>query len=81
LNFCFARQERSFADERRLADFDPKRSLAQNDSPSLDPEIIAQGETDEKDEDDRNEVLSQHQPLIGFRRNEGARTVAAGAEQ
>jgi hypothetical protein len=49
--------------------------------PSLNLEIIAQGEADERDEDDRNEVLSQHQLLIAFRRNERARTVAAGAEK
>jgi hypothetical protein len=36
---------------------------------SLDLEIIAQGETDEKHADDRKEVLEDHQQLKACRRN------------
>jgi hypothetical protein len=36
---------------------------------SLDPEIIAQREADEKHTGDRKEVLPHHQQLIAFRRN------------
>jgi hypothetical protein len=34
--------------------------------PSLDFEIIAQGEADEKHEDDRKGILPEHQPVIAL---------------
>jgi hypothetical protein len=37
--------------------------------PSLDLEIIAQGEADEKHEDDRKGILPEHQPVVAFRGN------------
>jgi hypothetical protein len=47
---------------------------------SPDLEIIAQREADEKDEDDRNEVLPEHPALISFRWNGQARS-KAGTEK
>ena len=45
--------------------------------PSLDLEIIAQGEADEKDKDDRKDVLRDHQQLKTFRRNGRRQAISA----
>ena len=42
---------------------DTKWTLARNGGLSLDLEIIAQGEAEEKNEGDRNDVLHNHQHL------------------
>jgi hypothetical protein len=60
---------------------DPKRTLAQNGGSSLDLEIIAQREADEKDEDNRQEVLGEHCQLIALWRDDGARTVVEGGRK
>jgi hypothetical protein len=46
-----------------------RRGSLASPGPSLDFEIIAQGEADKKHEDNRNDVLEDHQKLKAFGRN------------